>query len=166
MHQGDGDAHRPATAASMAAMSIFCIVCMAAKARWAVSLPAAMAWVSTRGMICQRSPQRSMHQPHSDACPPLPTMACQLRSNVQAQGRCAAILRSVPWSAVLGCGCIGHPSIWKRNTPCFPGMIERASEAANGMPSSLLVNNTNPLPEDADTIANARYPGLLPHCQR
>jgi hypothetical protein len=50
---------------------------MAAKARRASSPPAAMASVKVRGVICQFTPQRSFHQPHSLSWPPWPTMAFQ-----------------------------------------------------------------------------------------
>ena len=53
---------QPRRAASMAAMSIFLIVIIASKARFA-SPPAASASVSARGVICQERPQRSLHQP-------------------------------------------------------------------------------------------------------
>src|SRR5436190_7727112 len=59
----------------MAAMSIFFIVIIASKARFASLPPAASASVSTRGVICQESPQRSLHQPHALSAPPLPTVA-------------------------------------------------------------------------------------------
>jgi hypothetical protein len=49
----------------MAAMSIFVIVIIASKARFASALPAASASVSARGVICQERPQRSLHQPHA-----------------------------------------------------------------------------------------------------
>jgi hypothetical protein len=61
----------------MVATSIFCIVIMASNARFASSPPAASASVSARGVICQESPQRSLHQPQSLSCPPLPTIAFQ-----------------------------------------------------------------------------------------
>lgn len=61
----------------MAATSIFRMVIIAAKARAASAPPAARASVSARGVICQEMPQRSLHQPHSLSCPPLPTMAFQ-----------------------------------------------------------------------------------------
>ena len=38
---------------------------------------AASASVSTRGVICQERPQRSLHQPHALSVPPLPTIAFQ-----------------------------------------------------------------------------------------
>ena len=55
----------PRRAASMAATSIFPIVIIASNARLASSPPAAIASVSTRGVICHESPQRSLHQPHA-----------------------------------------------------------------------------------------------------
>src|SRR3712207_9004040 len=54
------------------------MVIIASKARLASVPPAAIPSVSTRGVICQEMPQRSLHQPHSLSCPPLPTMAFQL----------------------------------------------------------------------------------------
>jgi hypothetical protein len=67
----------PRRAASMAAMSIFFIVNIASKARFPSPPPAASASVSARGVICQESPQRSLHQPHWLSAPPLPTIAFQ-----------------------------------------------------------------------------------------
>ena len=55
----------PRLAASMAATSIFFIDIIAEKARFASAPPAAIASVSTRGVICQERPQRSLHQPHA-----------------------------------------------------------------------------------------------------
>ena len=52
-------------------------VIMALKARFASSPPAASASVSTRGVICQEIPHRSLHQPQALSWPPLPTMAFQ-----------------------------------------------------------------------------------------
>src|SRR6202040_4011080 len=68
---------QPRRAASMAATSIFFIVIIASKARFASPPPAASASVSTRGVICQERPQRSLHQPHWLSVPPLPTIAFQ-----------------------------------------------------------------------------------------
>ena len=68
---------QPRRAASIAATSIFRIVIMALKARFAASPPAASASVSTRGVICQEIPHLSLHQPQSLSWPPLPTMAFQ-----------------------------------------------------------------------------------------
>ena len=68
---------QPRRAASMAAMSIFFIVIIASKARFASPPPAARASVSARGVICQERPQRSLHQPHALSVPPLPTIAFQ-----------------------------------------------------------------------------------------
>jgi len=48
----------------MVATSIFFIGIIASKARFASPPPAASASVSARGVICQESPQRSLHQPH------------------------------------------------------------------------------------------------------
>ena len=61
----------------MVAMSIFFIGIIASKARLASAPPAASASVSTRGVICQEMPQRSLHQPHWLSWPPLLTMAFQ-----------------------------------------------------------------------------------------
>jgi hypothetical protein len=61
----------------MAATSIFCIFIIASKARLASPPPAAIAWVSTRGVICHETPHLSLHQPHWLSSPPLPTMAFQ-----------------------------------------------------------------------------------------
>src|SRR5438128_10115582 len=68
---------QPRRAASMVATSIFFIGIIASKARFASAPPAASASVSTRGVICQERPQRSLHQPHWLALPPLPTLALQ-----------------------------------------------------------------------------------------
>jgi hypothetical protein len=73
----DATERRPRRAASIAATSIFFIVIMASNARFASSPPAASAPVSTRGVICQEIPHRSLHQPHALSWPPLPTMAFQ-----------------------------------------------------------------------------------------
>lgn len=60
------DARQPRRAASMAAMSIFCIVIIASNARLAAARSgSAMASVSTRGVICHDSPHLSLHQPHA-----------------------------------------------------------------------------------------------------
>ena len=64
----------------MAATSIFFMPIIASNARLASAPPAASASVSARGVICQESPQRSLHQPQSLSWPPLPTMAFQYRS--------------------------------------------------------------------------------------
>jgi hypothetical protein len=56
-----GRSHQPRRAALMAAMSIFFIVIIASKARFASLPPAASASVSARGVICQERPERSMH---------------------------------------------------------------------------------------------------------
>ena len=68
---------QPRRAASILATSIFFIVIMASKARLASAPPAAIASVSTRGVICQERPQRSLHQPQALSLPPLPTIAFQ-----------------------------------------------------------------------------------------
>src|SRR4029078_7180865 len=67
----------PRTAASILATSIFFIGIIASNARLATAPPAAIASVSTRGVICHDRPQRSLHQPHWLSWPPLPTMAFQ-----------------------------------------------------------------------------------------
>jgi tetratricopeptide (TPR) repeat protein len=77
-HIDDADLiDQPRRAAAIFATSIFCIVIIASNARLASSPPAAIASVSTRGVICQLTPHLSLHQPHSLSCPPLPTMAFQ-----------------------------------------------------------------------------------------
>jgi hypothetical protein len=58
-------------------MSIFFIGIIALKARFASAPPTASASVSTRGVICQERPQRSLHHPHWLSVPPLPTIAFQ-----------------------------------------------------------------------------------------
>jgi hypothetical protein len=79
----------PATAASMAAMSIFFMVCIAFIARAAAAPSGCFsACVSARGTICQDTPHLSRHQLHSDSAPPLPTMADQyLRREQRAGGQ-------------------------------------------------------------------------------
>lgn len=62
----------------MVATSIFFIVIMAEKAR--------LASVSVRGVICQESPQRSLHQPQSLSFPPLFTIAFSI-GDVQRRPR-------------------------------------------------------------------------------
>ncbi|HXC76379.1 MAG TPA: hypothetical protein VNU19_04945 [Candidatus Acidoferrum sp.] len=66
--QADGATRRvprqPRRAASMVAMSIFFIGIIASKARFASPPPAESASMSTRGVICQKRPQRSLHHPH------------------------------------------------------------------------------------------------------
>src|SRR5688572_11971188 len=69
----------PRRAASILATSILLISIIAVKARLASLPPAAIASVRTRGVICQERPQRSWHQPHSLASPPLLMMACAWR---------------------------------------------------------------------------------------
>src|SRR5262249_41717196 len=64
-------------AASMVAMSIFCIDIIASNARADSRPPAASASITARGVICHESPQRSLHQPHMLGRPPLPTIAFQ-----------------------------------------------------------------------------------------
>ena len=68
---------QPRRAASIAATSIFLMSIIASNARLASSPPAAIASVSTRGVICQEMPHLSLHQPHALSWPPLPTMAFQ-----------------------------------------------------------------------------------------
>jgi DASS family divalent anion:Na+ symporter len=68
---------QPRRAVSMVATSIFFIDIIAPKTRLASAPPAASASVSTRGVICQDRPQRSLHHPHSLSWPPLPTIAFQ-----------------------------------------------------------------------------------------
>ena len=72
-----GLSDQPRRAFSMVATSIFFIGIIASKARLASAPPAAIASVSTRGVICQLRPQRSLHQPHWLSLPPLPTIAFQ-----------------------------------------------------------------------------------------
>ena len=67
----------PHTAASIVAMSIFCIGIIAANARFATSPPCAIASVRTRGVIYQLIPHLSLHQPHWLSAPPLSTIAFQ-----------------------------------------------------------------------------------------
>ena len=69
--------HHPRRAASIAATSIFFMVIIASNARLASSPPAAIASVSTRGVICHDTPHLSLHQPQALSSPPLPTMAFQ-----------------------------------------------------------------------------------------
>ena len=70
--------HFPARAASIAAMSIFPIVIMESMARFAAARSGSVvASSSTRGVICQEKPQRSLHQPQALYWPPLPTIASQ-----------------------------------------------------------------------------------------
>ena len=57
--------HQPRRAASIAATSIFFMPIMASNARFASAPPAAIASVSTRGVICQEMPHLSLHQPHA-----------------------------------------------------------------------------------------------------
>src|SRR3981081_1489895 len=68
---------QPRRAALIAATSIFFMPIIASNARFASSPPAAMASVSTLGVICQETPHLSLHQPHALSWPPLPTMAFQ-----------------------------------------------------------------------------------------
>src|ERR1051325_7995077 len=72
--------HQPRRAASILAMSILSMSIIAAKTRLASAPPAAIASVNTRGVICQEIPQRSLHQPHHFASPPLVIIAFQYRS--------------------------------------------------------------------------------------
>jgi hypothetical protein len=59
------------------ATSILCIVIIAWNARAASAPPAASASVSTRGVICQERPQRSLHHPQALSSPSLLTSAFQ-----------------------------------------------------------------------------------------
>src|SRR3954453_12343416 len=68
---------QPRRAASIATTSIFLIVIIASNARLASSPPAAMASVSTRGVICHETPHLSLPQPQALSWPPLPTTAFQ-----------------------------------------------------------------------------------------
>ena len=68
---------QPRRAASILATSIFFMSIIASNARLASAPPAAIASVSTRGVICQETPHLSLHQPHALSWPPLPTMAFQ-----------------------------------------------------------------------------------------
>jgi hypothetical protein len=61
----------------MVATSIFVIGIIASNARLASAPPAASASMSTRGVICQERPQRSLHQPHWLSSPPVSRMAFQ-----------------------------------------------------------------------------------------
>ena len=62
-------------------MSILPMVIIASKARLAAARSgSASAAVSARGVICHDRPQRSLHQPHSLAWPPLPMIAFHRRS--------------------------------------------------------------------------------------
>ena len=57
---------QPRRAASIAAMSILCMVIIAANARPAAAgSGSAIASVSAIGVICQERPQRSLHQPQA-----------------------------------------------------------------------------------------------------
>ena len=56
---------QPRRAALMAATSIFVMVIIVSNARLASSPPAAIASVSTRGVICHDTPHLSWHQPHA-----------------------------------------------------------------------------------------------------
>ena len=65
-----------ALAASIAAMSIFRIVIIAWKARFAAALSDCFsAAIRARGTICHEKPQRSLHQPQALSRPPPSTMA-------------------------------------------------------------------------------------------
>ena len=75
--RGSIDPASPRTAASILAPSILRMSIIAAKARLASSPPAAIASVSTRGVICHDTPHLSLHQPHALSWPPFPTMAFQ-----------------------------------------------------------------------------------------
>src|SRR5436190_2274955 len=64
-HHGLPASTQPRRAASIAATSIFLIVIIASNARLASSPPAAIASVSTRGVICHETPHLSLHQPQA-----------------------------------------------------------------------------------------------------
>src|SRR5437763_12316906 len=76
-HPALASARQPRRAALIAATSIFFMPIIASNARFASAPPAAIASVSTRGVICQEMPHLSLHQPHALSWPPLPTMAFQ-----------------------------------------------------------------------------------------
>jgi hypothetical protein len=61
----------------MAATSIFVMVIMAAKARFASPPPAANASTKARGVICHETPHLSLHHPHALSWLPLLMMAFQ-----------------------------------------------------------------------------------------
>ena len=62
----------------MAAISIFVIVIMAPKERFAAARSGSMiGCVVAIGVICQEMPHLSVHQPHSLSAPPLSTIAFQ-----------------------------------------------------------------------------------------
>jgi hypothetical protein len=68
----------PRRAASIAAMSIFFMPIIASNARLAAARSELVAAsMSTRGVICQDKPQRSLHHPHWLSAPPLLTIAFQ-----------------------------------------------------------------------------------------
>jgi hypothetical protein len=70
--------HQPRIAASIAAMSIFCICIIASNARLATAGSGFVtARVRTSGEICHDTPHLSLHQPHMLSTPPLLTMAFQ-----------------------------------------------------------------------------------------
>src|SRR6202012_3727440 len=63
---------QPRLAASIAAMSIFCMVIIASNARLAAAVSLlVVASMRARGVICQDKPHWSVHQPHWLAAPPL-----------------------------------------------------------------------------------------------
>ena len=76
-HHGLPASTQQRRAASITATSIFFIFIIASNARLASSPPAAIAAVSTRGVICHETPHLSLHQPQALSWPPLPTMAFQ-----------------------------------------------------------------------------------------
>src|ERR1700722_12021097 len=70
-----------ARAASIAAMSIFRMVIIAAIARLAAARSGSVVAASrARGVICHEKPQWSLHQPHALSWPPLLTMVFHSRS--------------------------------------------------------------------------------------
>src|SRR5690242_877242 len=70
--------NQPRRAASIFAMSIFCMVIIASNARLAAAgSGSVIAFVSAVGVICQDTPHLSLHQPQALSLPPLPTIAFQ-----------------------------------------------------------------------------------------
>ncbi len=59
---------RPARACSIAAISIFLMPIITSITRFAAARSGStMAFISARGVICQDSPNLSLHQPHCDS---------------------------------------------------------------------------------------------------
>src|SRR5690606_6744999 len=74
----EGPPYGSFAAASSAEMSIFFIVIIASKTRFAFALSGLVLSSRSRaGVICQEKPQRSLHQPHWLSSPPLETIAFQ-----------------------------------------------------------------------------------------